>query len=143
MFIRVVISFSAFILIRVSRREASSPCFCRFHYTTPVAFANITDDNRAKAELWASLEEKNALFGPGVYASERPPDVFRKRQNVLLNNYLTQIEEDPAILEKWSERAGHCIPLIVDRAVAFNVAKQATPQMPAVTGDRLRDPLGQ
>ena len=105
-----------------------------FHYTGPVPFANIVDDNREAAELWASLQEENALFGPGVYASERPPDVFRERRNILLNNYLTQIEADHTILEKWSERAAYCIPLIVDRNVAFNVAKQATPQMPAVTG---------
>ena len=121
--------------------ETRSPCFFRFHYTTPVAFANITDDNRKEAELWASIVEKDALFGEGVYASERPPDVFRSRKYILLNNYLTQMDEVPTILETWLDRAAYCIPLIVDRAVAFNVAKQKTPQMPAVTGGRLRDPF--
>ena len=121
--------------------ETRSPCFFRFHYTTPVAFANITDDNRKEAELWASIVEKDALFGEGVYASERPPDVFRSRKYILLNNYLTQIEETPTILKTWLDRAAYCIPLIVDRAVAFNVAKQKTPQMPAVTGGRLQDPF--
>jgi len=122
--------------------ETRSPCFFRFHYTPPVAFANIVDDNRKEAELWASLQEENALFGPGVYASERPPDVFRDRKNILLNNYLTQIEADPTILQTWWERAAYCIPLIVDRTVAFNVAKRATPQMlHGVTGGRLWNPF--
>ena len=67
--------------------------------------------------------------------------MFRSRKNILLNNYLTQIEEKDTILETWLDRAAYCIPLIVDRAVAFNVAKQKTPQMPAVTGGRLRDPF--
>ena len=101
-----------------------------FHYTTQLGFANITDHNRESAEIFASLQDENALFGQGVYATQRAPDAFGSREAVLRNNYRTQIDEDPALLEQWRDRAAYCVPVIAERRVAFNVAERATPEMP-------------
>ena len=53
----------------------------------------------------------------------------------------TQIDEDPTVLQRWSDRAAYCIPLIVEKAVAFNVRERKTPEMPAVGVNRSNGPL--
>ncbi|CAE7727772.1 kidins220 [Symbiodinium sp. CCMP2592] len=58
-----------------------------YHYTNALAFENIANSAQSAAELFASLVEKRAQFGEGVYASQYEPSVWQLRLRILLNNY--------------------------------------------------------
>ena len=62
-----------------------------FHYTSEVAFRNITHPMKKAAEVWASLRTEgphaNAWWGPGIYTVPFPPDGWRDRLQLLDNNF--------------------------------------------------------
>ena len=62
-----------------------------FHYTSSVAFRNITHPRKKAAELWASLRtegpDANAWWGKGIYSVPHPPDGWRDRAQLLDNNF--------------------------------------------------------
>jgi len=100
-----------------------------FHYAPRDAFRSITDQSRAHAELWASLMNRNANWGEGVYTSAREPVDFGSREAVAHNNYATQIQADPSSLDMWAERTAYCIPVLAPKEICFDVRVRATPEM--------------
>lgn len=48
-----------------------------YHYTDRRAFLNVGNLEQVEAELFASLVEKRALFGKGLYATKHEPSVPR------------------------------------------------------------------
>ena len=62
-----------------------------FHYTSEVAFRNITNPKKKAAEVWASLRTEgpgaNAWWGKGIYSVPHPPDGWRDRAQLLDNNF--------------------------------------------------------
>ena len=62
-----------------------------FHYTSEVAFRNITHPAKKAAEVWASLKTEgpgaNAWWGKGIYSVPYPPDGWRDRAQLLDNNF--------------------------------------------------------
>ncbi|CAE7467834.1 Klc [Symbiodinium natans] len=57
-----------------------------YHYTSILPFENVANLDQSAAELFASLVDKRAHFGKGVYASQHEPSVWKLRLRVLLNN---------------------------------------------------------
>ena len=109
-----------------------------FHFTTALGFANITNDSKDIAELYASMKEEVALFGQGIYTSSKEPAVFGSVDNILWNNYWTQLVEDDQRyarhdprhrLREWRDRAAYCIPILASHDDVFDLSSRATPEM--------------
>mmetsp|Transcript_49921 Transcript_49921/g.125776 ORF Transcript_49921/g.125776 Transcript_49921/m.125776 type:complete len:711 (-) Transcript_49921:186-2318(-) len=100
-----------------------------FHYAPEDAFRSITDQSRAHAELWASLMNRNANWGEGVYTSSKEPVDFGSREAVAHNNYATQLATDPSSLKYWADRTAYCIPVLAPKEICFDVRVRATPEM--------------
>ena len=62
-----------------------------FHYTSELAFQNITHASKAVAEVWASLTTEgphaNAWWGKGVYSVPLQPHDWHDREELLDNNF--------------------------------------------------------
>ena len=62
-----------------------------FHYTSEMAFRNITHPMKKAAEVWASLRtdgpHANAWWGKGIYTVPFPPDGWSDRLQLLDNNF--------------------------------------------------------
>ena len=53
-----------------------------YHYTDDLAFQNVGNLEQTAAQLFASLEEKRAHFGQGVYATLHEPADARLKFSV-------------------------------------------------------------
>eukprot|EP00435_Cladocopium_sp_Y103_P012355 s3026_g3.t1 len=127
-----------------------------FHYTSELAFRNITHPAKEAAEIWASLRtdgpNANAWWGKGIYTVPSPPDQWRNREQLLDNNFRNMMRRDRENPERGSEyvdreypkRAAFCVPILIDACNAFDVSKKATPEMEAAgkePGRNLADKL--
>ena len=121
-------------VIDVSGGAKEKACF--IHYTTPLAFLNMTNSSKAAAEVWASLKPENALFGSGIYGSAKGPDEYGSKEAILWNNYRAQIKPggeweqmyqdgDPFV---WG-RVEYGVPIIAAARDVYNAHTQATPEM--------------
>lgn len=113
-----------------------------FHYTDAVGFRNITNTAKEEQEVFASLktegDDANAWWGKGVYTVFKAPDEWEDGIPSLLdNNFRNMMARDlekegqDYVTRKYKPRAEYCIPIIVDRADAYDVSKRATPEMEA------------
>eukprot|EP00438_Fugacium_kawagutii_P017243 Skav227381 [mRNA] locus=scaffold1390:114069:121524:- [translate_table: standard] len=112
-----------------------------FHYTDQLAFLNVANLEQVEAELFASLVEKRALFGQGLYATKHEPSVFGSRLRIFFNNYTNEdpqcanpeaLKGNEGMAEKMRDlfdRTAFCIPLIVPKSIAYNVHETLTPDM--------------
>ena len=114
-----------------------------FHYTSELAFENITHASKAAAEIWASLRTEgpnaNAWWGKGIYTVPLPPDQWESREQLLDNNFRNMMQRDrdsddpqkgPAYVDReYPKRAAFCVPILIDPANAFDVSIRATPEM--------------
>eukprot|EP00435_Cladocopium_sp_Y103_P031770 s1511_g8.t1 len=114
-----------------------------FHYTSELAFRNITHPNKEAAEIWASLRTEgpnaNTSWGKGIYTVAFPPDHWHSREQVLDNSFCNIMqrdresedpEEGPAYVDRESpKRAAFCIPILIDLANAFDASARAIPEM--------------
>ena len=109
-----------------------------FHYTNERGFRNVANHEMTSAELYASLTDKNAHFGKGLYASQYEPALWRNKLRILLNNYTRHdpwrhdIADEKAAKAKkeWGlDRVSFCIPLIVPKSLAYNFRQRLTPDM--------------
>jgi len=127
-----------------------------FHYTSEVAFKNITHASKEAAEIWASLKtdgpNANAWWGKGIYTVPLPPDQWQNREQLLDNNFRNMMRRDRENPERGSgfvdreypKRAAFCVPILIDACNAFDVSKKATPEMEAAgkePGRNLADKL--
>eukprot|EP00435_Cladocopium_sp_Y103_P041235 s1870_g11.t1 len=127
-----------------------------FHYTSELAFRNITHPAKEAAEIWASLKtdgpSANAWWGKGIYTVPSPPDQWESSEQVLDNNFRNMMRrdrEDPAkgvdyVDREYPKRAAFCVPILIDACNAFDVSKKATPEMEAAgkePGRNLADKL--
>ncbi|CAL1152894.1 unnamed protein product [Cladocopium goreaui] len=118
---------------------------CFFHYTSELAFGNITHPSKEAAEIWASLRTEgpnaNAWWGKGIYTVPLPPDQWESREQLLDNNFRNMMQRDrdsddpqkgPAYVDReYPKRAAFCVPILIDPANAFDVSIRATPEMEA------------
>ena len=116
-----------------------------FHYTSELAFGNITHPSKEAAEIWASLRTEgpsaNAWWGKGIYTVPLPPDQWESREQLLDNNFRNMMQRDrdsddpqkgPAYVDReYPKRAAFCVPILIDPANAFDVSIRATPEMEA------------
>jgi len=116
-----------------------------FHYTSELAFGNITHPSKEAAEIWASLRTEgpnaNAWWGKGIYSVPLPPDQWESREQLLDNNFRNMMQRDrdsddpqkgPAYVDReYPKRAAFCVPILIDPANAFDVSIRATPEMEA------------
>lgn len=69
-----------------------------FHYTSELAFRNITHPAKEAAEIWASLRTSgpnaNAWWGKGIYTVPFPPDQWKDREQLLDNNFRNMMKRD-------------------------------------------------
>ena len=114
-----------------------------YHYTDELGFHNIGNVEQMTAELFASLEDRRAHFGKGIYASRHEPAVWGTRLRILMNAYSNDdpLSFDPEEAEpqrvsrEWGStrpqghRAAFCIPLIVPKDMAYNIFERHTPDM--------------
>jgi hypothetical protein len=127
-----------------------------FHYTSEIAFRNITHPAKEAAEVWASLKtdgpNANAWWGKGIYTVPSPPDQWQNREQLLDNNFRNMMRRDredpergPAYVQsEYPKRAAFCVPILIDACNAFDVSKKATPEMEAAgkePGRNLADKL--
>lgn len=127
-----------------------------FHYTSEIAFRNITHPAKEAAEVWASLKtdgpNANAWWGKGIYTVPLPPDQWQNREQLLDNNFRNMMRRDredpergPAYVQsEYPKRAAFCVPILIDACNAFDVSKKATPEMEAAgkePGRNLADKL--
>lgn len=63
-----------------------------YHFTDELAFRNIGNLEQSQAELFASLVDKHALCGKGLYATKHEPAVWGSRFRILLNNYTNEYD---------------------------------------------------
>lgn len=127
-----------------------------FHYTSEIAFRNITHPAKEAAEVWASLKtdgpNANAWWGKGIYTVPLPPDQWQNREQLLDNNFRNMMRrdrEDPErgpeyVDREYPKRAAFCVPILIDACNAFDVSKKATPEMEAAgkePGRNLADKL--
>ncbi|CAL1128490.1 unnamed protein product [Cladocopium goreaui] len=127
-----------------------------FHYTSELAFRNITHPAKEAAEVWASLKtdgpNANAWWGKGIYTVPLPPDQWQNREQLLDNNFRNMMRrdrEDPErgpeyVDREYPKRAAFCVPILIDACNAFDVSKKATPEMEAAgkePGRNLADKL--
>ena len=116
-----------------------------FHYTSELAFGNITHPSKEAAEIWASLRTEgcsaNAWWGKGIYTVPLPPDQWESREQLLDNNFRNMMQRDrdsddpqkgPRYVDReYPKRAAFCVPILIDPANAFDVSIRATPEMEA------------
>ena len=116
-----------------------------FHYTSELAFENITHPSKVAAEIWASLRTEgpnaNAWWGRGIYTVPYPPDQWQSREQLLDNNFRNMMQRDrdsddpqkgPEYVDReYPKRAAFCVPILIDPANAFDVSIRATPEMAA------------
>ncbi|CAK9024514.1 Nephrocystin-3 [Durusdinium trenchii] len=112
-----------------------------FHYTSALAFHNITALEKEAAEVFASLVTEgpraNAWWGAGVYSVPKPPDEWTNRRQLLDNNFRRMMRRDleqhgeSYVDEEYPPRAGFCIPLLIDPENVYDVSERATPEMQA------------
>eukprot|EP00435_Cladocopium_sp_Y103_P031681 s163_g8.t1 len=116
-----------------------------FHYTSELAFGNITHPSKETAEIWASLRTEgpnaNAWWGKGIYTVPLPPDQWQSREKLLDNNFRNMMQRDrdsddpqkgPAYVDReYPKRAAFCVPILIDPVNAFDVSIRATPEMEA------------
>eukprot|EP00435_Cladocopium_sp_Y103_P026193 s3504_g6.t1 len=116
-----------------------------FHYTSELAFRNITHPSKEAAEIWASLRTEgrnaNAWWGKGIYTVPLPPDQWQSREQLLDNNFRNMMQRDresedpekgPAYVDReYPKRAAFCVPILIDPVNAFDVSIRATPEMEA------------
>ena len=78
-----------------------------FHYTSDLAFRNITHPAKEAAEIWASLrtsgEDANAWWGKGIYTVPKPPDQWENRGQLLDNNFRNMMKRDSKHPERGPE----------------------------------------
>jgi len=88
--------------------EDSEPGNCMlFHYTSEATFQAITTSAKIGPDLWASLKQETTLGGRGVFASgQEPAD--------LADNL-------PEELPQGAAAAPFCLPMIVPKAIAYDV----------------------
>ena len=118
-----------------------------FHYTGELAYRNITEPSKTKAEIWASLKALFAHYGQGVYGSSKDPAQFGSLEAILENNYRPQralfrqgeaglpdparaaqlVEENRRFVDPNSCR--WCIAVMAARDTVYDVHKRATPEM--------------
>ena len=112
-----------------------------YHYTDMKGFRNIANFEQTSAQIFSSLADERAHFGKGVYATQHEPAVWGSRQRVLLNNYsngdpLRAIPVEKALI-RWGlgnpegHRAAFCIPMIVPKAISYNIFQRQTPELEA------------
>ena len=69
-----------------------------FHYTSKLAFRNITHPAKEAVEIWASLRTSgpnaNAWWGKGIYTVPFPPDQWKDREQLLDNNFRNMMKRD-------------------------------------------------
>ena len=69
-----------------------------FHYTSELAFRNITHPAKEAAEIWASLRTSgpnaNAWWGKGIYTVPFPPGQWKDREQLLDNNFRNMMKRD-------------------------------------------------
>ena len=116
-----------------------------FHYTSELAFGNITNPSKEAAEIWASLRTEgpnaNAWWGKGIYTVPLPPDQWESRERLLDNNFRNMMQRDrdsddpqkgPAYVDReYPKRAAFCVPILIDPVNAFDVSIRAAPEMEA------------
>ena len=116
-----------------------------FHYTSELAFGNITHPSKEAAEIWPSLRTEgpnaNAWWGKGIYTVPLPPDQWESREQLLDNNFRDMMQRDrdsddpqkgPAYVDReYPKRAAFCVPIPIDPVNAFDVSIRATPEMEA------------
>jgi len=112
-----------------------------FHYTSELAFRNITHPAKEAVEIWASLRTSgpnaNAWWGKGIYTVPFPPDQWKDREQLLDNNFRNMMKrdcEDPErgpeyVAREYPKRAAFCVPIIINANNAFDVSKRPTPEM--------------
>ncbi|CAK9092688.1 unnamed protein product [Durusdinium trenchii] len=110
-----------------------------FHYTTQLAYQNITNEAKEKVELMASIrtegETANAWWGKGVYSVPRAPDEWENKEQILDNNYRSMMKRDLELKGKsyvdqeYPPRVMFCIPILVEPAKAYDVSVRQTPEM--------------
>ena len=112
-----------------------------FHYTSELAFRNITHPAKEAVEVWASLRTSgpnaNAWWGKGIYTVPFPPDQWKDREQLLDNNFRNMMKRDskdpergPKYVEReYPKRAAFCVPIIINAINAFDVSKRPTPEM--------------
>ena len=113
-----------------------------YHYTNALGFQNAANLEQTTSELFASLTDSRAHFGKGVYTSQHEPSVWKLRTRILLNNYsngnpFQDVEDEEAqrVCGEWGDQnpSGHrgsfCIPLLVPKALAFNIFARQTPDL--------------
>ena len=78
-----------------------------FHYTSDLAFRNITHPAKEAAEIWASLntsgKDANAWWGKGIYTVPKPPDKWDNRGQLLDNNFRNMMKRDSELPERGPE----------------------------------------
>ena len=117
-----------------------------FHYTTKAAFSIITNAGNAAIEVFASLCDPtdqtsiiprgDAMFGDGVYATQRDPHAFGSIEAVLYNNYLKAILLDKRTLDKRRKCAMYCVPILINHEDCTDVGTHCAPGMRGIGLDR-------
>lgn len=88
--------------------EGDESCDCvLFHYTSEPVFHAMTTSAKIGPELWASLKRETSLGGQGVYASGQEPEELAERAS-------QELPDGVAV-------APYCLPLMVPRAIAYDV----------------------
>eukprot|EP00439_Symbiodinium_sp_Y106_P065855 s537_g10.t1 len=116
-----------------------------WYYTHNLAFANVANLEQTAAQLFASLTDSRAHFGKGVYASQHEPCAWKQRSRVLLNSYSNESPfrtaddgEAQRVEREWGQespanpaghRAAFCVPMLVPRAMAYNIFERQTPDL--------------
>eukprot|EP00931_Biecheleriopsis_adriatica_P020414 TRINITY_DN13650_c0_g1_i6.p1 TRINITY_DN13650_c0_g1~~TRINITY_DN13650_c0_g1_i6.p1 ORF type:complete len:324 (+),score=37.60 TRINITY_DN13650_c0_g1_i6:94-1065(+) len=131
-------------------------CVALYHYTSYKGIVNIMNPYKSHAEIWAALKKEStsdvwsgAKWGEGVYCTGKEPCAFQSEKQVLQNNYGNKALNDPDWHKALTKRAGNAqfaIAMIVDRAIAYNMKTEVTPEMvgkirPGFTskGEQIRD----
>ncbi|CAE7246149.1 METTL4 [Symbiodinium sp. CCMP2592] len=131
-----------------------------YHYTGMTGFMNVASLEQSMAELRASLVDERAHFGFGIYASQHEPAVWGSRMRIVLNNFsnaspFSDLNGAEAELRnrEWGDGRGndhrgmYCIPILVNRSMAYNIFQRQTPEFAAKTveegGQRRQIRLGE
>ena len=99
-----------------------------FHYTSELAFQNITHVGKAVAEVWASLTTEgphaNAWWGKGVYSVPLQPHQWRDRQELLDNNFRNMMRRRSSTAFRWFHTPlSGFFPIILDSGDREDVEK--------------------
>ena len=125
-----------FVDLHISVPYGSSLLICSIlHYTTPIAFVNMTNASKTSAEVWASLVPAQSLFGKGIYGSAKAPDEYGSKDAILWNNYRAQINTGGEWEKKYKDncesvwgRVDYCVPIIAAADDVYNAHKHMTMQ---------------